>query len=40
MIESLIHEIDKQIASNTELYNQTKFEIFKKKIIKAKSSKK
>jgi hypothetical protein len=32
MIKTFIYEIDKQIAFNRELYNQTKFEIFKQRI--------
>ena len=39
MISSFIHEIDKQIASTTELYNKTKLEIFKKMIQKLEDQK-
>ncbi|UCC20891.1 MAG: hypothetical protein JSV62_06325 [Promethearchaeota archaeon] len=39
MIKSFIHEIDKQIASNMELYKQTKFEIFRKRLEELKALK-
>ncbi len=39
MIKSFIHEIDKQIASNMELYIQTKIEIFKERLKKLESQK-
>ncbi|MFX1390013.1 MAG: hypothetical protein ACFE9Z_08130 [Promethearchaeota archaeon] len=32
MIEAFLHEINKQIASNIELFKQTKLEIFKQRI--------
>jgi len=40
MIKTFIHEIDKQITSNSELFNQTRLEIFKKRIqmLEAKKS--
>lgn len=34
MIKTFIHEIDKQIASNRDLYEKTKIEIFKQRIQK------
>ena len=40
MIKSFIHEIDKQIASNMELYNQTQFEIFRERLHKLRALKK
>ena len=40
MIKSFIHEFDKQIASNMELYNQTHFEIFRERIQKLRALKK
>ena len=40
MIKSFIHVIDKQIASNMELYNQTHFEIFRERLHKLKALKK
>ena len=39
MIKSFIHELDKQIASNQELYDQTQFEIFKERLLKLESLK-
>jgi len=39
MIESFIHEIDKQISSNRELYNQTKYKIFYEQLQKLESLK-
>ncbi len=40
MIKSFIHEIDKQIASNLELFNQTQFEIFRERLKKLRALKK
>lgn len=39
MIKTFIHEIDKQISSNQELYEQTNFEIFKERLQKLESLK-
>ncbi len=39
MIKTFIREIDKQIASNQELYDQTNLEIFKERIQKLASLK-
>jgi len=39
MIKTFIHEIDKQISSNQELYDQTNFQIFKERIQKLESLK-
>jgi len=39
MIKTFIHEIDKQITFNHELYHQTNFEIFKERLQKLKSLK-
>jgi hypothetical protein len=39
MIKSFIHEIDKQIASNKELYSQTEFKIFKERLDKLRALK-
>jgi len=39
MIKTFIHEIDKQIASNQELYDQTNLEIFEERIQKLESLK-
>ena len=39
MIKTFIHEIDKQISSNQELYDQTNFEIFKERLQKLESLK-
>ena len=38
-MKTFLHEIDKQIAFNQELYNQTNFEIFKERLQKLKSLK-
>ena len=37
MIKVFIHEIEKQIASNRTLYNQTNFEIFNERLQKLES---
>jgi len=39
MITNFIREIDKQIISNQELYNQTNLEIFKERLEKLESLK-
>jgi len=39
MIKTFIHEIDKQISTNQELYVQTNFEIFKERLQKLESLK-
>ena len=39
MIQTFIHEIDKQISSNQELYDQTNFKIFKERLQKLESLK-
>lgn len=39
MIETFVYEIDKQIASSRELFEQTKFEIFKNRIQKLEAQK-
>jgi hypothetical protein len=39
MIITFIHEIDKQITSTRELYNKTKYEIFKKRIQRLQTQK-
>ncbi len=39
MIKTFIHEIDKQIASNRELYEKTKIDIFKQRILKLEAQK-
>ena len=39
MIKTFIPEIEKQIASNQELYKQTNFEIFKERMQKLESLK-
>ncbi len=39
MIKTFIHEIDRQIVSTRDLYNETKYEIFKKRIQKLEAQK-
>jgi len=39
MIKTVIHEIDKQIASNRDLYEKTKIEIFKQRIQQLEAQK-
>jgi hypothetical protein len=39
MIKTFVHEIDKQIASNRELYEKTKMDIFKQRILKLEAQK-
>ena len=39
MIKTFIHEIDKQIASNRELFEKTKIEIFNQRIQELEAQK-